>query len=214
MLRSALASLIAAGTLVGCAGSSNSGPATGTNAFLAPNRATGGLASAPIETPVKLDFPQKVEHVIARAGPVYIAGQPSEEAMRALVADGVTVVINLRTQPEMDNREQVPYDEVALLKELKVDYVHIPIGGRDHPPTPDAVDQVAAALASHNGKALLHCTVAWRASNMWAAYLIRHRGVDPEKALADAGKVNLDRPQYAQLLGADVTLVPRKATAN
>lgn len=209
MLRLALASLMAASlSLGGCAASRNSPPASQTG-LRAPHPISGGLASAPVETPVRIDMPQ-VQHVIARAGPVYIAGQPSEEAMRSLVADGVTVVINLRTQREMDDRQEVPYDEEALLRQLGVDYVHVPIGGKDNPPTPDKVDQVAAALASHQGKALLHCTVAWRASNMWAAYLIRHRGVDPETALSEAGRVNLERPQYAQLLDADVQLAPRK----
>jgi hypothetical protein len=38
---------------------------------------------------------------------------------------------------------------------------------------------------------LLHCTVAWRASHLWAAYLIAERGVPVEEALANARAINL-----------------------
>jgi hypothetical protein len=38
---------------------------------------------------------------------------------------------------------------------------------------------------------LLHCTVAWRASHLWAAYLIQERGVPVEDALANARAINL-----------------------
>ena len=40
-------------------------------------------------------------------------------------------------------------------------------------------------------KILLHCTVAWRASHLWAAYLIKDRGVAIEPALANARAINL-----------------------
>ncbi len=172
--------------------------------------ARGGLASAPIETPTKIEYPAGGEGVIVRAGPVFIAGQPTEESLRRLVKDeGITVVINLRGQKEMDDRKAVPFDEAAVLKELGVDYVHVPLGRPDHPATPAKVDQVAEALSQHQGKVLLHCASAGRASNMWAAYLIRHRGVSPEKAIADAALIQPNRPMYADLVGADVVVVPK-----
>jgi len=37
---------------------------------------------------------------------------------------------------------------------------------------------------------LLHCTVAWRASHLWAAYLI-DRGIPVDSALANARAINL-----------------------
>ncbi len=171
--------------------------------------ARGGLASAPVESPVRVEYPEPVEANCCRAGPIYITGQPSEAAMRRMISEGVTVVINLRTPKEMDDRQQVPYDEAALLKELGVEYVHIPIGGDKFPASPAAVDRFAQALAAHQGKALLHCTVAWRASHLWAAYLIRHKGVEANKALADARFIVPGRPLFADFLDADIRLVPR-----
>jgi hypothetical protein len=38
----------------------------------------------------------------------------------------------------------------------------------------------------------LQCTVAWRASHLWAAYLIAVKHVDVETALANARQIALD----------------------
>jgi uncharacterized protein (TIGR01244 family) len=107
-----------------------------------------------------------------------------------MAANGVKTVINLRTQREMDNRQQVPYDEAAVAKELGINYVHIPLGGPDTPYTPEAVEKFAAALDKADGKVLLHCTVGWRASHMWAAYLVKHKGVPEAEAIKQAQAIN------------------------
>jgi uncharacterized protein (TIGR01244 family) len=108
-----------------------------------------------------------------------------------MAAKGIKTVINLRTQPEMDNCTQVPFDEAALLKELGMTYVHIPLGGPDTPYTPEAVEKFATALEGADSKVLLHCTVAWRASHMWAAYLVRKKGYTLEEAKRHASAINL-----------------------
>jgi hypothetical protein len=46
-------------------------------------------------------------------------------------------------------------------------------------------------MGGSKGKVLLHCTIAWRASHMWAAYLIQYRDVPVAKALEEARIVNL-----------------------
>jgi uncharacterized protein (TIGR01244 family) len=152
-------------------------------------------APAYAKDPVK--FPAKVERsdfqaMIYDAGPLYIAGQPTADAIRDLVAKGVKTVINLRTQREMDNRNAVPFDEAALMKELGVTYVHIPLGGPDTPYTPEALEKFAAAYEAADGKVLLHCTVAWRASHMWAAYLHKKAGMPLEEAKRHGREMNLD----------------------
>ena len=64
-------------------------------------------------------------------------------------------------------------------------------GSAENPYGPKQLDQFAAAIAGADGKVLLHCTVAWRASHIWAAYLIRDRGVPVTTALAQARSINL-----------------------
>jgi uncharacterized protein (TIGR01244 family) len=140
-------------------------------------------------------FPEKVQRadfqaVIADAGPAYVSGQPSEAALRDMAAKGVKTVVNLRTQREMDNRQQVPFDEAALAKELGITYVHIPLGGPDTPYTPEAVEKFSAALDKADGKVLLHCTVGWRASHMWAAYLVKYKGLSEAEAIKQATAIN------------------------
>jgi len=153
-------------------------------------------AAAPAIAEEPIRFPEKIQRsdflaAFADTGPVFIGGQPTADALRGLAAQGVTTVINLRTQQEMDNRRQVPFDEAALLQELGVEYVHVPLGGPDTPYTPEAVDKVAAAIASAKGKVLLHCTIAWRASHMWAAYLHRHKGAPLEEAVRAGEAINM-----------------------
>ena len=64
-------------------------------------------------------------------------------------------------------------------------------GTAENPYGPKQLDAFAAALAAADGKVLLHCTVAWRASHLWAAYLIRERKMPVAKALSQARSINL-----------------------
>jgi uncharacterized protein (TIGR01244 family) len=146
--------------------------------------------TGPAPDPVSLDITGLFQAKFASVGSdLFIGGQPTEKALRDLKAKGVTTVINLRMPEEM---KQVGFDEAALVKELGMNYVHIPMrGSAENPYGPKQLDQFAAAIASADGKVLLHCTVAWRASHIWAAYLIRDRGVPVATALAQTRSINL-----------------------
>jgi uncharacterized protein (TIGR01244 family) len=166
-----------------------------------------GAASAPVVDidrsglPVEVKDIEGVQQRLFRDGRVFIAGQPSEQAFERFKALGVTVVVNLRTQREMDNRQAVPFDEPALLAKLGLEYVHIPLGGDDNPWTPAAVERFAQVLDRHRGPVLLHCTVAWRASYMWAAYLIRYAGLDLGAAMARGRAIGIGRDPLEELTG-------------
>ena len=87
---------------------------------------------------------------------------------------------------------RVGFDEAALAKDLGMRDVHIPMRGSvENPYGPKQLDTFAAAMASADGKVLLHCTVAWRASHLWAAYLIRERNLPAATAVAQTRKINL-----------------------
>jgi len=157
--------------------------------------------------PVSVEGHDDVTGGVFRDGRVYLSGQPSEEALKRFKELGVTAVINLRTPAEMENRERVPFDEAQVVGDLKMEYVFIPLGGDDYPYTPEAVEIFAAALQRHQGPVLLHCTVAWRASYMWVAYLVVHQGYSLEAALVRGEAVAISPPPLQGLLGKDLTLI-------
>ena len=148
-------------------------------------------ATARIEAPTVLDTTGMFQARFVRVGTeFYIGGQPTERALREMKAQGVTTVINLRTPPEMTS--QVKFDEEKLVKELGMKYVYLPVrGDANYPYAPATLTEFTKAVKEANGKVLLHCTIAWRASHLWGAYLIQERGLPVDSALANARAINL-----------------------
>lgn len=125
--------------------------------------------TGPVPDPVVLNNEGLFQAKFASVGDdMFIGGQPTEKALRDLRAKGVTTIVNLRMPEEM---KKVGFDEAALAKELGIRYLHIPMRGtKENPYGPKELDAFTAAMDSADGKVLLHCTVAWRASHLWAAY--------------------------------------------
>ncbi|MEO7966810.1 MAG: sulfur transferase domain-containing protein [Gemmatimonadaceae bacterium] len=146
---------------------------------------------AHLAEPITLDTTGSFNSRAVKVGEdMFISGQPTERGLRELRAHGVTVVINLRTPKEMAT--QVPFNEDSLVNSLGMRYVYIPVRGDSaYPYTPATVTTFGQAIAGANGKVLLHCTIGWRASHLWAAYLIKERNVPVEDALSNARTINL-----------------------
>src|SRR6185295_8333221 len=146
--------------------------------------------TGPVPNPVTLDPTGLFQAKFVSVGDdMFIGGQPTEKALRDLRAKGVTTIVNLRMPEEMT---RVGFDEAVLARELGMRYVYIPMNGTPgNPFGPQALDTFAAAMASADGKVLLHCTIAWRASHLWAAYLIRDRNVPVATALEQTRMINL-----------------------
>lgn len=150
----------------------------------------GAHPSGDVPAPVALDNPGLFQDKFSQVGDdVFISGQPTEKGLRELRSRGVTTVVNLRSPPEM---AKVSFDEAKLVKELGMEYVYLPMRGTPELPySPVAVKAFADAMTNAKGKVLLHCTIAWRASHLWAAYLIQYRNVPVATALQDARMINL-----------------------
>jgi uncharacterized protein (TIGR01244 family) len=161
--------------------------------------------------PVELDTTGMFQAKFFKVGDdVFIGGQPTQRALRELKQQGVTTVVNLRTPEEM---ARIGFDEAALVKELGMRYVFIPMrGNAEFPYSPQSLKDFEAAMKSADGKVLLHCTIAWRASHMWAAYLIDARKVPVATALEQTRLINLmdnhrmdgDKQPLELFLGRDV----------
>lgn len=192
--------------------------------FAAMSAATAGVSGAQhltgpnpkgdVPAPVALETRGLFQDKLAKVGDdVFISGQPTEQGLRSLRDQGVTTVVNLRSPPEM---ARVPFDEAAVVKQLGMEYVYLPMRGTaELPYSPVAVKSFAAAMTNAKGKVLLHCTIAWRASHLWAAYLIQYRNVPVATALQQARMINLmddmrmdgDKQPVESFLGRPLTEV-------
>ena len=137
-----------------------------------------------------------------------MSGQPDEAGLERVKQLGVTRVINLRTSHEMNDRDIVSYDEAAAITDMGMDYVHIPSGGPDTPYSPAQLEQFAEAVEGAD-RVLLHCTVAFRATHMWTAYLISKKGVPFAEAVDIARQLNLGRMPLEGFLDTPLTIEPK-----
>lgn len=154
--------------------------------------------------PKKIDA-EGFQDVLAQTGNVYIAGQPTLAGLERMAKNGVKTIVSFRTPREMNNRSIVPFDEAAKAGELGMRYVNIPLGGDKHPYSPEALAAFAKVMEGAEGKTLIHCTVAWRASHMWAAYLTKYKGMDINTATAHGRAANMGIQPLEGLLGEDVS---------
>jgi len=78
----------------------------------------------------------------------YFGGQPTLETLRWLKPEGVTLVVNLRSEKENEDFAEAAFNEENLVKELGMDYVCIPLGDKASY-CPHAVDIFAQTIAAH-----------------------------------------------------------------
>ncbi len=136
-----------------------------------------------------------------REGDTYFSGQPDEASWRAFIAEsGVETVVVLRAEEELAG---LPFDQPALLEELGVTVVHVPI-------SPDTfsksdTEALGAALQTANGPVLVQCGSSNRSGALWAAYLAIEEGVALEEAL--------ERGRAAGLRGDAMTEAVRRVVS-
>jgi len=137
-------------------------------------------------TPAAVVLPSALDRVVAQ-GRVSIAPQPNEDDLRALAEQGYTHVLSVRTPNEMADRTALPFDEPTLVEALGMRYAILPQGGADFPFRAELVDGLASALAEPEARVFLHCLSGSRASLVYAAYAVKHLGMEPEAAMREAG---------------------------
>ncbi|MFZ1614187.1 MAG: sulfur transferase domain-containing protein [Holophaga sp.] len=137
-------------------------------------------------------------------GRVFVAGQPNLDLLRTLKAQGVTLVVNLRDEKEMKDHAATAFQEEALVKELGMDYLWIPLGEKASY-TPTALERFGLAEKVHPGKILLHCASGGRASIFYIAHLARHRGQNLNEAVAVGKQMKFVFP-LEDLLGSPLAM--------
>ena len=107
------------------------------------------------------------------------AGQPTEEQLRDLAADGFTTIINLAPV----NPPYTPNDEAGLARDLGMAYFYIPVDWNN----PTAVDFAAfeqAMQATAADKLLIHCAANFRVTAFYSLYARKHLGWSKEEGEA------------------------------
>jgi uncharacterized protein (TIGR01244 family) len=111
---------------------------------------------------------------------IFIGPQPEYIDFATIKSAGFTKVINMRTPDEM---KELKFHEDYLLKKADISYHLIPIGGKEFVYSPAKLTEFAQAMESSNEKVLLHCRSGHRASQLWAAYLVKYKDKTPDEAL-------------------------------
>ncbi len=178
------------------------------------------LSLIPLSAFTDVPVPKRIETreyrgLLAETGDLYIAGQPLTEAsLEKLKAQGVTTVINLRTDKEMKDRKSTPIREEKVVKKLGMNYVHIPSGDKDHPFSPSTLESFAEAMDKTDGKVLLHCNSGRRATHLWVAYLVKYKKMPLDRALRLGRAANFGQSPIEGYLGTGFYYTYRGDAAN
>ena len=119
----------------------------------------------------------QVPHVHAPRAGLYTAGQPQPGQWRAIAAAGVGTVVNLRTDAELEGR-----DERAEVAAAGMRYVHLPVAGEAGVTDANA-DALQRVLRQPHGPVLVHCASGNRAGALIALGAAR-TGMPEAQALA------------------------------
>jgi uncharacterized protein (TIGR01244 family) len=121
-------------------------------------------------------------------GEVSISGQPTADMVREMADRGFTLLINCRTPSET---RKLDFNEASLSQSVGMKYVELPLGGSSgYDPTD--VERLEAVLKEHAAhaetpasgpKVYMHCAGGGRSATLWAAYLVKTRGLTPADAV-------------------------------
>ena len=118
---------------------------------------------APVaEAPLKVDLNLVVAHgSVVPSGGMTSSGQPDEAALRVFAGSGYAAVIDLRTAAEDRG-----IDEKAVVEDLGMSYVSLPVGPDDI--TFDKAAALDELLASYDDPVLVHCRSGGRVGALLA----------------------------------------------
>lgn len=122
---------------------------------------------------------------------IFLAGQPSLEALEKIKEMGVTKIFNLRSEGELDF---APLE--AKIKELGMEYFFIPIM-KDGALNKEACDLLNKQVTD-DGTSFVHCGSANRVGGWLITYLVSQKSVDFEQAVSIAQKSGLKSVEFIE----------------
>ena len=138
-----------------------------------------------------------ISNLRAVDGRVWRGGQPSVESFPDLVANGVSTIVDLRSEPDAADAD--PFAET-----MGLDVVHLPV--RDGQiPTRAEIDSFLDVVEHAEGTVFLHCGAGvGRTGAMAAAYLVMTGQASPRQALSQnlsVGPPSLEQIAFVSGLG-------------
>jgi protein tyrosine phosphatase (PTP) superfamily phosphohydrolase (DUF442 family) len=123
---------------------------------------------------------------------VVTGGQPTAEQLKALKEAGGGIVLDLR-----DPMEPRPVDEPALVRELGMEYINIPVRAGSLDDT--TVEHILAVLRGARDRAVfLHCGSGNRVGGALIPYFILDQGLEEQDAVDQAMRVGLRSAEYME----------------
>ncbi|HEV8176574.1 MAG TPA: sulfur transferase domain-containing protein [Gemmatimonadales bacterium] len=123
---------------------------------------------------------------------VVTGGQPTAEQLKALTEAGGNIVLDLR-----DPMEPRPMDEAALVRELGMEYVNVPVRAGSLDDT--TLERILAALrAAGDRTVFFHCGSGSRVGGALIPYFILDQGMEEQDAVDQAMRVGLRSAEYME----------------
>jgi protein tyrosine phosphatase (PTP) superfamily phosphohydrolase (DUF442 family) len=123
---------------------------------------------------------------------IITGGQPSAAQLRALKEAGGDIVLDIR-----DPMESRPVDEAALVRELGMEYINVPVraGSLDDP----TLERILTVLrGAGNRTVFFHCGSGNRVGGALLPFFILDQRLDEEEAVDQAMRVGLRSPEMME----------------
>lgn len=115
---------------------------------------------------------------------IWIGPQPSEQDFNELAAEEIGAIINTRTSTEM---EKMDFNEIEQASKFNMTYDLLEIG-KGHDYSPVKLESFNQLMVANSGKKMiLHCRSGNRATQLYTAWLIKHKGKTEAEALKAVG---------------------------
>ncbi len=123
---------------------------------------------------------------------VVTGGQPTADQLKALKEAGGEIVLDLR-----DPMEPRPVAEAALVRELGMEYVNIPVRAGSLDDT--TLEQILAVLRRAGERTVFfHCGSGSRVGGALIPYFILDQGLEEQDAVDQAMRVGLRSAEYME----------------
>ena len=123
---------------------------------------------------------------------VVTGGQPTADQLKALKAAGGEIVLDLR-----DPMEPRPVAEAALVRELGMEYINIPVRAGSLDDT--TLEQILGVLRRAGERTVFfHCGSGSRVGGALIPYLILDQGLEEQEAVDQAMRVGLRSAEYME----------------